>query len=128
MAKILLTDDEAHVRHVMKFKLERAGFTVLTAGDGEEGYDTARRALPDLIVSDLQMPRLDGLGLCRKLAGDPVTSQIPVILVTSREFEVTEEDTGGTGVRRVMSKPFSPRALLAAIVEVISPPVAPAAR
>ncbi len=131
MAKILLTDDEAHVRYVMKFKLERAGHYVLTAGDGEEALATARRELPDLVVSDFQMPRMNGLELCRALHADARTRAIPVILVTSREFEIGPEQTQKTSVRRVMSKPFSPTALLHAIEETLGhrphQPLAPAA-
>src|SRR5687768_18450835 len=73
MAKILLTDDEAHVRHVMKYKLQRAGHAVLTAVNGEDALERARHALPDLIVSDQQMPLMTGLELCRSLFAGATT-------------------------------------------------------
>ena len=118
--KILLTDDEPHVRHVMKYKLQRAGHVVLTAVNGEDALETARRAGPHLIVSDQQMPRMTGLELSRELYADPKTRDIPVVLVTSREFEIGPDETAGTNVRRVMSKPFSPTALVAAIAEILA--------
>ena len=120
MARILLTDDEAHVRHVMKYKLQRAGHTVLTAVNGEDALERAQRSLPDLVVSDQQMPLMTGLELCRSLYAGAATRHIPVILVTSREFEIGPAETRGTNVRRVMSKPFSPSALVAAIAEVLA--------
>ena len=127
MAKILLTDDEAHVRHVMKYKLQRAGHAVLTAVNGEDALERARRALPDLIISDHQMPVMTGLELCRSLFAGAATRHIPVILVTSREFEIGPPETRGTNVRRVLSKPFSPNALVAAVGEVLAARVAGAA-
>src|SRR5688572_31741563 len=87
--KILLTDDEAHVRHVMKYKLQRAGHVVLTAVNGEDALETARRARPNLVVSDQQMPLMTGLELSRELYADPKTREIPVILVTSRDRKST---------------------------------------
>ena len=120
MATILLTDDEAHVRHVMKYKLQRAGHAVIVATNGEEALEAARRHRPNLVVSDQQMPLMDGLELCRALHADARTRNIPVILVTSREFEIGPAETHGTGVRRVMSKPFSPSALVAAVSEVLA--------
>ncbi len=127
MSKILLTDDEAHVRHVMRYKLQRAGHAVLTAVNGEDALERARQSLPDLIVSDQQMPVMTGLELCRSLFAGASTRHIPVILVTSREFEIGPAETRGTNVRRVMSKPFSPGALVTAIGEVLAARVAGAA-
>ena len=120
MATILLTDDEAHVRHVMKYKLQRAGHAVVLAGNGEEALDLARSRRPDLVVSDQQMPLMTGLEFCHALRADERTLHIPVILVTSREFEIGQEETRGTNVRRVMSKPFSPSALVTAVDEVLT--------
>jgi CheY-like chemotaxis protein len=127
MAKILLADDEAHVRHVMRYKLQRAGHAVLTAVNGQDALERARHALPDLVISDQQMPLLSGLELCRSLYAGAATRHVPVILVTSREFEIGPAQTRGTNVRRVMSKPFSPSALVGAVSEVLAARVAGAA-
>ena len=120
MATILLTDDEAHVRHVMKYKLQRAGHAVIVATNGEEALEAARRHQPDLVVSDQQMPVMTGLELCRALFADVRTRGISVLLVTSREFEIGPTEMRGTGVRRVISKPFSPSALVMAVNDVLA--------
>src|SRR5687768_17170512 len=111
----------------MKYKLQRAGHAVLTAANGEDALERARHALPDLVISDQQMPLMTGLELCRSLFAGAATRYIPVILVTSREFEIGPSETRGTNVRRVMSKPFSPNALVAAVGEVLAARVAGAA-
>jgi CheY-like chemotaxis protein len=116
---ILLVDDEAHVRHVMSFKLKAAGYNVLTAANGEEAFEQATVSPPHLVVTDMQMPRMNGLELAKRLAGDPRTATVPVIMVTSREFEIGPEQTAGTKVKRVMSKPFSPLALVNAVKEML---------
>src|SRR4051812_16108178 len=105
--KILLVDDEPHVRNVMQLKLRTAGYTVETASDGEEGLITAAEFMPDLVISDFQMPRVDGLEMCRRLHADPKLSKVPVILVTSREFEITDKELANTSIRAVKDKPFS---------------------
>ncbi len=109
---VLLVDDEPHIRNVMAFKLKKQGVNVLTAENGMEGFETARQMQPDLVVSDMQMPRCTGLEMCRKLAGDDATVKIPIIMVTSREFEIGPKETAGTNVRAVIGKPFSPTELL----------------
>jgi two-component system phosphate regulon response regulator PhoB len=109
---VLLVDDEPHIRNVMSFKLRKRGLNVLTAENGLDGFDLARQMQPDLVVSDMQMPRCTGLEMCRMLAGDNATVRIPIIMVTSREFEIGAEETAGTNVRAVIGKPFSPTELL----------------
>src|SRR5882724_2563628 len=101
---ILLVDDEVHVRSIMSYKLGNAGYDTRTAADGQEGYETAREVKPDLVISDFKMPRCDGLQMIRKLADDPITRGIPVILVTSRDFDVTPQDIANTGVKHILNK------------------------
>jgi CheY-like chemotaxis protein len=81
---ILVVDDEVHISHVVSLKLQQAGLRVLTAGDGEEGYEVACRELPDLVVTDFQMPIMSGLELGCKLRETAATSEIPVLVVTAR--------------------------------------------
>jgi CheY-like chemotaxis protein len=119
--RILLADDEPHVRHVMAHKLKKDGYQTVMASDGEEAFAAAKEHRPDLVISDFKMPRLDGLGLCRKLADDPATRDIPIILVTSRDFEIGPAQIDGTAVRRVLNKPFSPNEILRLVREILSP-------
>jgi two-component system chemotaxis sensor kinase CheA len=81
--RVLVADDALTTRSAMKALLELAGYQVSTAADGEEAFHLARALLPALVVSDVQMPRLDGLGLTRRLKADPALRGVPVILVTS---------------------------------------------
>ena len=108
-ATILCVDDEAHVLHVVSLKLRQAGFEVITAEDGEEGLATAIERLPDLIVSDYQMPFMSGLEMCREIERQPATRGVPVLLLTARGFSLPREALAGTNVVAVLTKPFSPR-------------------
>lgn len=116
---ILLVDDEPHVRYIMALNLRKAGYHVETASDGEEGARAAAEIKPDLILSDFQMPRANGLQMCRALATNPITRAIPVVMLTSRDFDITPEQTAGTGIRAVRNKPFSPRDILTVIAGVL---------
>lgn len=110
--KILVVDDEAHILQVLSLKLRNAGYEALTAVDGEEGVEIARRELPDLVITDFQMPYMTGLELCRALAEYQPTSQIPVLMLTARGYALDDEDLEIGNIRDVLSKPFSPRAIL----------------
>jgi DNA-binding response OmpR family regulator len=127
-AKILVCDDEAHILHVVATKLKNNGYEVVTAADGEEGYELARQHKPDLVITDYQMPFLSGLELCAKLRGDAATSAIPVIMLTARGFSMGEEELKNTNIQRVLPKPFSPREVLKSVEEILKSAAAGAAR
>lgn len=117
--KILIADDETHILNVLCIKLRNAGFTVLTAEDGGDAADLAASELPDLVITDYQMPILSGIELCARLRADPATRDIPVILLTARGFAVSEQDMRAGNIRKVMAKPFSPREILAIVNELL---------
>jgi len=117
--KILVCDDEPHIVHVVATKLRNAGFEVFTAGDGEEGFEAAKAALPHLVITDYQMPYLSGLELCAKLRGDAATAAIPAIMLSARGFSLQPADLRETNIRKVLPKPFSPRELLATVQQVL---------
>jgi DNA-binding response OmpR family regulator len=117
---ILVADDETHILHVVSLKLRNAGFTVITARDGQEALDLALSEVPDLLITDYHMPQLSGLELCRRLKLDPRTSCIPAIMLTARGYSLEAADTENSGILRMLSKPFSPRQLLATVQEVLS--------
>src|SRR4051794_23322691 len=110
--RILVCDDEPHILHVVSTKLRNAGFDVVTAEDGQEAFDLARAAPPDLIVTDCQMPLLSGLELCVRLKGEPATADVPAIMLSARGFDLSAADLQGTNILEVLPKPFSPRDLL----------------
>ena len=117
---ILVADDESHILHVVSLKLKNAGFRVVTARDGQEAYEMAQAEHPDLVITDYHMPQLSGLELCRKLKQDPATQDIPAIMLTARGYHLEPHDTEQSGILRMLSKPFSPRHLLATVNEVLT--------
>jgi CheY-like chemotaxis protein len=119
---ILVADDESHILNVVSLKLRNAGYRVLTAHDGQEALEIAIAEQPDLLLTDYHMPQLSGLELCRKLKQDPTIRPIPAIMLTARGYHLEPEDTEQSGILQMISKPFSPRHLLAAVEEVIGKP------
>src|SRR5580658_7352388 len=118
--KILVADDESHILNVVSLKLRNAGFEVVTAADGQEALELAQSEMPDLLITDYHMPQLSGLELCHKLQEDPATARIPAIMLTARGYQLEPKDTEKSGIRRMISKPFSPRQLLASVNEVLA--------
>jgi two-component system alkaline phosphatase synthesis response regulator PhoP len=120
--RILLCDDESHILRAAEFKLSRAGFEVRCAADGQQAWELIQQARPDLLVTDLQMPRLTGLELVGRLRADPATRDLPVLMLTAKGYE--EVHTGAArqlDILRVLTKPFSPRELLQAVFETLEP-------
>lgn len=117
--RILVVDDESHIVHVVSLKLRNAGYEVLTAADGEEGYDVAVQERPDLVITDYQMPFMTGLELCEKLKQTAETKAIPALMLTARGFSLNPVDLDRTNVAGVLSKPFSPREVLKKVEQLI---------
>jgi CheY-like chemotaxis protein len=117
--KILVADDESHILHVVSLKLRNAGLTVVTACDGQEALDLARQELPDLMIIDYQMPHFSGLEVCQQLKQDPRTDRIQAVLLTARGYDLDPQMMQSIGIVRVLSKPFSPRQLLATVNELL---------
>ncbi len=110
---ILIADDETHILNVLTIKLQNAGYRVITAQDGEEAHRLACEHLPELIITDYQMPLLSGLELCSRLLSNPATKDIPAILLTARGFSMSQREKTQDNIRQVVTKPFSPREILA---------------
>ncbi len=123
---ILIVDDETHILNVLSLKFTNAGFNVITAEDGQEACEVARSERPDLIVTDYQMPKLSGLELCTMLQSDPDTRHIPAIILTARGFSISQADVNSANIKAVISKPFSPRELLARVTELLEETTIPA--
>ena len=118
--RILIVDDEAHILHVLSLKLRNAGYEVVTAVDGEDGYELACQHLPDLVITDFQMPYMTGLELCRAMATNTPTAHIPVLILTARGYALDDDDLKIGNIKGVLSKPFSPRAVLQLVKETVS--------
>ena len=110
--KILVVDDSALVRNMMKQGLSQQGFEILTANDGQEGYDTAIKHEPDLIITDFNMPRMDGRELTRALKSREALSDIPVLMLTSADSDTDQRKGKHAGVSAFLSKPFPPDKLV----------------
>lgn len=112
-ARILVCDDEMHIRRAVANRLASAGFDVQTANDGALAWEAIEREAVDLLVTDCEMPRLDGIELARRVRGRAETRQIPIILLTAKGFELDEAQLrDDLSPFLVVPKPFSPRELL----------------
>ena len=116
---IVLVDDEPYILHVLAIKLRNAGYNVFTAVDGEEALEVCLNEAPDLIITDYQMPYLNGMEFCRKYR-ESSGRQIPAVLITAREFDVECNEMSGGGIESVISKPFSPREIIELVGTILN--------
>lgn len=117
--RILVADDEAYILQVVALKLRNAGFDVITAFDGQEALGILQGQPVDLVVTDLQMPHMTGIGLARAMAADPRLARIPVMMLTARGHLLREGEADSANIARVVHKPFSPRVLLGEIESLL---------
>ncbi len=129
MAKrILLCDDEAHILRAAEFKFKRAGYEVFCAFDGQDGWEQVLEHRPDIVVTDCQMPRLNGLQLAERIHVTPETSGLPVIMLSAKGFELSgTEIRERFGIRTLLAKPFSPRELFQRVEAALAGHEVPAA-
>jgi len=116
MPNVLIADDDGHIREVVRYALEQAGFGVLEAADGRETLAVAREQPVDLLLLDIIMPELDGIEVCRRLRAD---SEVPILFLTSRDDEIDRVLGLELGADDYVTKPFSPRELVARIKAVL---------
>ncbi|MEX0744383.1 MAG: response regulator [Phycisphaeraceae bacterium] len=116
---ILVADDESHIVHVVTLKLQNAGYRVITAEDGEEALALALEHRPNLVITDFQMPFMSGLELCTQLKSDERTAETPALMLTARGFSLGRDVLEQTNIAAVLSKPFSPRDVLARVQELL---------
>lgn len=118
---VLLCDDEVHILRAAEFKFQRAGFDVRAAADGVEGWEQILARRPDLVITDWQMPRLDGFGLVQRIRAEESLSDLPIMMLTAKGFEVSHEELRTRwGVHAVIAKPFSLRELLLRASELLT--------
>lgn len=123
MSKHVLTvDDEAGIRRLVQLNLERAGYRVSTAIDGVDGLDKVAAELPDLVILDITMPRMDGFEFLRQLKSKPEFAAIKVICLTARSRDEDVFHSQRAGADLYLPKPFSPIQLLQAVKEVFREP------
>lgn len=117
--QILIVEDEADIRELLRFNLEREGFSVLEAADGNEGLKLARQHMPDLMLLDVMLPGFDGFEVCRRLGAQSETANIPVLMLTARGEEMDRVVGLSLGADDYVVKPFSVRELMLRIQAVL---------
>jgi DNA-binding response OmpR family regulator len=118
--KVLICDDEPSILRAAEFKFQRAGYEVATATDGEEGWQLLLANPPDVVVTDCQMPRTDGIELARRIKQHEQTRSIPVLMLTAKGFELPADELREQyGVWEVVCKPFSPRELVERVERIL---------
>jgi two-component system alkaline phosphatase synthesis response regulator PhoP len=116
---ILVVDDEEDLLELVNYNLSKEGYRVTAVTTGEDALRTAKNKLPDLVVLDLLLPNVDGLEVCRLLKNDPKTRHIPVVMLTAKAEESDQVAGLELGADDYVTKPFSPRVLLARIRAVL---------
>jgi DNA-binding response OmpR family regulator len=122
--QILVVDDEVYVTTMLAQKLRASGHAVRCAGDGEEGFAAALEVVPDLIVTDFQMPLLSGLEMAKRLRQTPGTAGVPLLMLTARGHRIEAAELAATNIRQMLPKPFSMRSLTAAVEALLTAAVA----
>lgn len=119
MSKVLIVEDEANIRQLVKYNLEKESFQVIEAEDGLQGLRLAKAEKPDLVLLDLMLPQMDGLEVCRSLKGNQATAALPIIMLTAKSEEIDKVIGLELGADDYMTKPFSPRELVARVKAVL---------
>jgi len=117
--KVLIVEDEKDIIKMLEYNLKKEGLRVLSVRDGEDALDSANRELPDLIILDLMLPGMDGLEVCKELKKETKTAPIPVIMLTAKSQESDKVLGLELGADDYITKPFSPRELIARIKAVL---------
>ena len=117
--KIVVIEDEPDIAEVIRYNLKREGFNVSLADRGDAGINLVRNEAPGLVILDLMLPGMDGLSVCQQLKTDPLTRDIPVIIVSAKEEESDVVIGLGLGADDYVAKPFSPRELMARVKAVL---------
>jgi CheY-like chemotaxis protein len=120
-ARIVVCDDSPVILKPIEFKLKGAGYEVFAADDGEQGWDFVSRYSPDLVITDLQMPRMDGLDLTRRIRESAEHGDLPIMLLTAKGFELDcDPRFQPRDFSAIIRKPFSPREVLAVVESTLA--------
>jgi DNA-binding response OmpR family regulator len=117
---VLVADDDPDILDLVTFRLDRAGYEVMQARDGQEALEAALERTPDLCVLDVMMPRLDGYEVTRRLREETATKAVPIILLTARAQEADVQRGFESGATDYVKKPFSPQELRARVEALLA--------
>jgi CheY-like chemotaxis protein len=118
-ALILVADDDGDVRELVVFRLERAGYRVVTAADGQEAVEVALERSPDVCVIDVMMPKLDGYQVTERLRASPGLAEVPIVLLTASVEDAAVSRGFEVGASDYIKKPFGPHELLERIAAAL---------
>jgi two-component system, chemotaxis family, chemotaxis protein CheY len=119
MKTILIADDSDSVRELVSFTLENAGYNVLVGVDGEDALKHLNGVEIDLVLTDLHMPKLDGIGLIKSIRSKPLYQNVPILFLTTESQAEKKEEAKAAGATGWIVKPFVPEKLLATVTKVI---------
>ena len=122
MAKILIAEDERDIRDLIAFTLQFAGHTVITANNGEEAVQLTLQLIPDLVLTDVRMPKMTGYEACKLIKADPTTRHIPVVFLSAKGQEAEVQTGLDSGGDEYLLKPFAPDQLTRKVAEILGRP------
>jgi CheY-like chemotaxis protein len=122
VTRILIADDEPHIRKLVTFTLGNRGYEVVEACDGGEAVRLAGETQPDLILLDVMMPVMTGYDALRALKGDPATADIPVVMLSAKSQKAEIEEGLAAGALEYVCKPFTPKDLVQRVAELLGNP------
>lgn len=116
---IVIADDEPHVLRSLEFILKKQGYRVVTATNGEEALDRVKESNPDLVFLDIQMPKMDGNTVLRKLREEEQFASLYIVMITAKGQEVDRLNSLESGANEYVTKPYSPRKLVSRVQEIL---------
>ena len=119
MSRILIADDEPHIRKLVSFALGNRGYEVVEACDGGEAVRLASETQPDLILLDVMMPVMTGYDALREIKADPTTAEIPVVMLSAKSQKTEVEEGLACGACEYICKPFTPKDLVQRVAELL---------
>jgi twitching motility two-component system response regulator PilG len=118
---VMVVDDSPTVRKILSMTLERAGYGVLSAADGEAALEALQNSVPDLILLDISMPKLDGYEVCKRVKADARTAHVPVVMLSGKDAFFDKVKGRMAGATEYLTKPFATPAVLAAVGRMFEP-------
>ena len=119
MTKILIAEDERDIRDLIAFTLRYAGYEVVTANNGEEAVTMTKAELPDLVLTDVRMPKMTGYEACKQIKADPTTQHIPVVFLSAKGQEAEVQTGLDSGADEYLLKPFAPDQLTRKVADIL---------
>ena len=120
--RILVCDDDPVILRLLEVNLELEGFEVLTGNNGQEGVEIALREIPDLVILDIMMPRMDGYEACKRIKDDATTRDVPVVFLSAKAQAADIEKGKSYGVIEYLTKPFDPTDLTDLVFQILGEP------